>query len=111
MAADGTKTVLRELKQESPTIRISGHKYKEAYSATVWALVEQVMEENDLLTRQLDTIESMVKVLKNQSELTTHEFREMRKAVEKQGANLKAIAHEAETLPSDKADDVDLKGE
>jgi hypothetical protein len=114
MAAESTKNILKQLRADSPLIRANDRKYKEHYSETMWALVEQIVEENERMHKQFATMESMVSVVKNQAELITHESREARKSVDSQLEKMKALAHYASSDSSnpdaDKAEDAETKG-
>jgi len=63
MSVDSVKQLLREIQADSPLLRVPDRHYKAAYSRTVWALVEQVNEENDRLQKLTGQVEQLLRLV------------------------------------------------
>jgi septal ring factor EnvC (AmiA/AmiB activator) len=112
MAAETTKRIIEELKKESPEVHVSDRRYKKAYSETLWALVEEIVKENDSLNKRLDIMESMANTMRNQLELTSSELKQARKQVDFSNSRLKSLPRRTEEArEAREAEEVDLKGE
>ena len=112
MPADSAKRVFQDLRRQSPILRVSDRQYKLAYSKTVRALVEEVVEENERLEKKTEMLEDMLKFLVNQSQLGVSEIRNLRKALVENTAQLAKLKE----LPppesnDDESEEIDLKGE
>jgi TolA-binding protein len=69
------------LKHATATVKLPDHKYKAYSERAVNALYEQIMEENEQLRQHAETVESMLKVLVNQSQLAVSEVRQLKKSL------------------------------
>jgi hypothetical protein len=111
MPADAAKQVLRSIRQQSPTLKLNDRKYKQAYSDTVMALVEEVLTENEQLVKQFESVGDMLKIVVNQSELAVHQMKQLRKAVEESNSKLKSLPKADQTYEGDESEEVDHQGE
>jgi hypothetical protein len=110
MSANDPKQILRDLRKQSPTLKLSDRKYKHEYSRTVWALVETIVDENERLEKRTEMLEDMLKMLVNQSQLAISESRNLRKSIAENTVQLGKL----KALPAsddDYSEESDLKGE
>lgn len=111
MPTQQAKELLRELR--GTPIKVPGRGYKEAYSNTVWTLVEQLLEDHERLEKHAENLENTLKGVINHSQLAMSEMRRLTKGLVETASKVKSLPHikEAEEETNgDSAEDTDLKG-
>src|SRR5206468_5389521 len=85
------KQILQDLKKLNPAITTPGRQYKKKYSEAVWALVEQLVHDNEQLERRSLSLEDTLKAVVNQGQIAISEGRHMRKLLMESMKQLKAL--------------------
>ena len=111
MPTQSTKDLLRGLR--GTPIKVPGRGYKEAYSETVWTLVEQLLEDHERLEKHAQNLEDTLKGVINHSQLAMSEMRRLTKGLVETASRVKALPHvreAAQETDDEVAEDTDLKG-
>jgi hypothetical protein len=82
---------LRETLKNPPLITVPGRKYKEAHSGAVYALIEQVLDDQDRLERHAESLQDTLKMVINQSQLAMNEMRRLSKGLTDVASSIKKL--------------------
>ena len=107
-----TSKVREALRNVKATVEIPDRQYKREANRLAQGLYDEIVGENERLERQISTIEDMLKILSNQSQLAISEVRQLRKSIDSATAKSKRLAAEnSHTEEETTSEEVDLQGE
>jgi tRNA C32,U32 (ribose-2'-O)-methylase TrmJ len=115
------RELLRETLKNPPPITVPGRRYKEAHSSAVYALIEQVLDDQDRLERHAESLQDTLKMVINQSQLAMNEMRRLSKGLTDVASSIKRLPAIVQANEANGADaiengdggehDVDLQGQ
>jgi hypothetical protein len=112
------KDLLRETFKNPPQLTVPGRRYKEAHSAAVFALIEQIVEDHDRLEKHAENLTDTLKSVINHSQLAMSEMRRLSKGIVETATALKQLPNITQSVESDDntlangdGDEHDLKGQ
>jgi hypothetical protein len=86
-------------------------KYKEAYSQAAWSVFEQVMEDHNRQTRQMELVHDALKLSVNQSQLALAGLRQLERDFARMDQTIKALPAPKVSADAAEAEGTDHKGE